>query len=86
MKFLPKLIKIMSVGIVCIPLSACFDPAKDDLVKKVAGLTQPEQIIAAIGHANKIIDDGALKFWRYSASGGDVCFSVVGSIALRMAC
>lgn len=86
MEFLKNMLKILTVGTVCISLSACLDPEKEDLLKKVKGLTHPEQIITAIGPANKIIDDGALKHWRYSAAGGDVCFSVVGSMALRMAC
>ncbi|MEH6476912.1 MAG: hypothetical protein V7727_14565 [Sneathiella sp.] len=86
MKFLKNTLKILTVGTVCLSVSACFDPDKEDLLKKVKGLTHPEQIVTAIGPANKVIDDGALKYWRYSAAGGDVCFSVVGSMALRMAC
>ncbi|OUR78598.1 hypothetical protein A9Q83_06890 [Alphaproteobacteria bacterium 46_93_T64] len=70
----------------CLVLSGCFDPTQEEILSKVEGVNSPEELIAAIGPANRVIDNGALKHWRYSASGGDVCFSVVGNLAMRMAC
>ncbi|WP_025899679.1 hypothetical protein [Sneathiella glossodoripedis] len=70
----------------CLLLGGCFDPAQNELLEKVRGANTPSEIETAIGKPDEIHERGALKIWRYYASGGDICFSAVGSIALRMVC
>ncbi|GEM_PF-6007651 len=66
--------------------SGCNEFSKEELMAKVASKTTPEDIVAAIGKADTVVREGAMEHWRYSASGGDLCFSVVGSMAMRMGC
>jgi len=81
--------KIMSFSfllVLSIGLNGCFDPSQEEILSKVKGLNEPEAILAAIGEADSITGSGAMKVWRYSASEADICFSVVGNIALRVMC
>lgn len=71
---------------VALLLGACFGPSQQELLDKVSGMTKPSEIASAIGNADEVRDVGAMQIWKYSASGGDICFSVVGDLALRMSC
>ncbi len=83
---LKKSLGCAAVILVSLMLSGCFDPSQEELLSKVGAAKTPDDIIAAIGKPDAITSSGAMEVWRYSASGGDVCFSSVGSIALRLIC
>ncbi|MFT6558431.1 hypothetical protein [Sneathiella sp.] len=67
-------------------LSACNDRSQTELLEKIAGTTSPEGILEAVGEPDEIAEDGALRHWRYKTSEGDVCYTVAGSLAMRMIC
>ena len=81
-----KIVSFSFLTLVSFGLSGCFDPSQEEILSKVKGLTEPDAILAAIGEADSISGRGAMKVWRYSASEADICFSVVGKIALRVMC
>ncbi|WP_169570197.1 hypothetical protein [Sneathiella limimaris] len=67
-------------------LGGCFDPSQKEILEKVQGLKSAEKIATALGPADETSETGAMTLWRYSAQEGDICFSVVRDMALRMAC
>lgn len=75
-----------SILVSCVTLSGCFDPSQDELLSKAKGAISRAEIAAALGPADDVTSSGAMDVWRYSASDGDVCFSAVGKIALRIKC
>ena len=77
---------LSAVAGIALLITGCNEFSKEELMTKVDGKTAPEDIVAAIGKADTVVRDGAIEHWRYSASGGDLCFSVVGSMAMRMGC
>jgi hypothetical protein len=81
-----KWVSYAAVLSACLFLTGCFEPSQEELLSKVGTAKTPADIIAAIGKPGDITSSGAMEIWRYSASGGDVCFSTVGSIALRLVC
>ncbi len=86
LQMLRKLGSVSFLMLVSIGLNGCFDPSQEEILTKVKGLNEPDAILAAIGEADSITGHGAMKVWRYSASEADICFSVVGNIALRVMC
>ena len=77
---------LSAVAGIALLVVGCNEFSRDELMAKVGGKTAPADIVAAIGKADTVVRDGAIEHWRYSASGGDLCFSVVGSLAMRMGC
>ena len=69
-----------------VTLSGCFDPSQDEILSKIQGAKSRTDIATALGKPNEVSSSGAMETWRYSASDGDVCFSAVGEIALRIMC
>lgn len=67
-------------------LAACNEIEKNELLTKVQGVTSPGGIVAAIGEANTMTEDGAMKIWRYETNADDVCFMVAGNLVLRTGC
>ncbi len=74
---------MMGFGLAAI---GCNNISKEEILTKVAGKSAPNDIVAALGEADTVEREGAVEHWRYAASGGDVCFSVAGSLAMRMGC
>jgi hypothetical protein len=69
-----------------VALAGCDNRSQDEIWEKTKSLSNPADIALAIGEPDKIVDDGALKMWLYNASGGNLCFSVVGDMAIRTSC
>jgi len=67
-------------------LTACNEPSQSELLSKVQGVSDKAEFIAALGYADSVEKDGALEHWRYKASEGDICFTIAGSVLMRMLC
>ncbi|MCG8494272.1 MAG: hypothetical protein MI743_21870 [Sneathiellales bacterium] len=67
-------------------LTACNEPSQSELLSKVQGVSNKADFIAALGDADHVEKDGALEHWRYNAAEGDVCFTIAGSVVMRMLC
>ncbi|MBO6825942.1 MAG: hypothetical protein JJ879_07055 [Sneathiella sp.] len=81
-----KVLLFLPLIVSSILLTGCNEPSQTELLSKVKGADTPAAVEAAIGKPSEIKDEGALKLWRYEASEGPICFSIVGQVAMRMSC
>jgi hypothetical protein len=85
--FMIQLIYVVFSGLLLgLVLTGCLERSQKELLSKVKGLSSPDAIVAAIGEADDVQQQGVFRHWRYSTSDGDLCFSVAGNLALRMMC
>jgi len=81
-----KIFVFLLIGAYSLLLVGCNEPSQVELLLKVEGASTPTEIETALGKPNEIKDEGALKLWKYEASEGPICFSIVGQVAMRMSC